>query len=315
MMYAFLFTIIAAMRVIQKICSKSVSREIAGPTYFHYGGYYQLLSAIFSIVAVAIVGFYGFDLTTLLLAVATAVFLAINIFSSTEALKTAPLIVLQMFSAGSIVVPCIVGIFLFDEPMGIGKWIAMFIFIGAMCLLVYPPKEKREKKEKMSFKTIVLLLIDLLSNGMVMVVQKCFSKLVPNGNTSVYSFLMFLSNAVILYAAYFVIAGMKKNRETVSVTDAETGENQAREVKVIRPLSKTLFVCGAFLAFALFAINYIVTELGRTMDSSVLFTVSFAISILITVLIGCFYYKEKMTPVNIVGLLLGLVSTVMLNLF
>ena len=176
-------------------------------------------------------------------------------------------------------------------------------------------KEKREKKEKMSFKTIVLLLIDLLSNGMVMVVQKCFSKLVPNGNTSVYSFLMFLSNAVILYAAYFVIAGMKKNRETVSVTDAETGENQTREVKVIRPLSKTLFVCGAFLAFALFAINYIVTELGRTMDSSVLFTVSFAISILITVLIGCFYYKEKMTPVNIVGLLLGLVSTVMLNLF
>ena len=317
MIYALLFIVIAIMRVIQKVCSKSVSAEIAGPTYFHYGGYYQLLSAAFSIIALAIVGFTGFDLPTLLLAVATAVFLAINIFSSIEALKSASLIVTQMFAAGSILGPCIVGIFLFDEPMSIVKWIGMGVFIASMCLLVYPPKEKRVKKEKMTLRTFVMLMIDLLSNGMVMVVQKMFAKLVPNGNTATYSFLMFLANAVILYASFAVIVFMKKNRVKVvkPVTEGDTVEAVETEEKIVRPLSKNLLICGAFLAFALFAVNLIVTELAKTMDSSVLFTISFAISIIITMLVGCVYYKEKLTLVNIGGLALGLVSILMLNLF
>ena len=40
------FTGVAAMRVVQKVCSKKVSNAVEGKEAFRYGGYYQLLSTL-----------------------------------------------------------------------------------------------------------------------------------------------------------------------------------------------------------------------------------------------------------------------------
>ena len=99
------FAAIALMRVAQKVCSKKVSAEVQSKTFFHYGGYYNLLSALFSLVTLFMVGFKGFDFPTVLCALATAVCLAVELFASIEALKGASLIVNQMFSVGGVVYP------------------------------------------------------------------------------------------------------------------------------------------------------------------------------------------------------------------
>ena len=75
------FVIIGAMRVVQKICSKKVSNEIEGDTYFHYGGYYQLLSAVFSLISLVFYGLYGLNWTMFFYAAGSAVFMAIVIFT------------------------------------------------------------------------------------------------------------------------------------------------------------------------------------------------------------------------------------------
>lgn len=79
------FTAVAIMRVIQKVCSKKVSGEVGGKKFFHYGGYYNLMSALFSLVTFAFVGFNGFDLPTVLCALGTAVLMAVELFASIEA--------------------------------------------------------------------------------------------------------------------------------------------------------------------------------------------------------------------------------------
>ena len=94
------FAAVAVMRVIQKVCSKTVSGEVEGKTFFHYGGYYNLMSALFSLITFAFVGFYGFDLPTFLCALGTALFLAIELFAGIEALKGSTIIVCNMFSVG-----------------------------------------------------------------------------------------------------------------------------------------------------------------------------------------------------------------------
>lgn len=53
------FGAIALMRVAQKITAKKVSREVQGRIFFRYGGYYNLLSALFSLIPLFIVGFEG----------------------------------------------------------------------------------------------------------------------------------------------------------------------------------------------------------------------------------------------------------------
>lgn len=301
------FTAIALMRVIQKVCSKKVSGEVAGKTFFHYGGYYNLMSALFSLVTLAFVGFYGFDLPTVLCALGTAVLMVIELFAGIEALKGCTLIVSQMFSVGALFIPCLVGIFLFNEPMSVWQWVGLLLFMIAMYFMVAPTKAKSERAptKKMSAKTVIYLLITLIAGGGTMVVQKVFAVLVPNGNVAMYSFLMFALNAVILYACYLIVLFLKQSKEAQTTKKVEvemTTNKEKPSRRLLQRLSKVLLSCGLLLALAVFVINMIVTELGKTVPSAILFSVSYAISIIITLLVGRLYYREKISCKNIVGI-------------
>lgn len=306
MVIALSFCVIAIMRVVQKVCSKKVSNAVEGKVFFHYGGYYNLLSALFALIALCFVGFYGFnDLPTLLCALGTAVFMAIELFAGIEALKGCSLIVSQMFSVGALFIPCLLGIFLFDEPMTVWQWVGLALFMVSMYFLIAPPKNKEENspKQKLSVKTLVMLILSLLAGGFVMVLQKVFAVLVPDGNVATYSFLMFALNALMLYVCYAVLAFKRRG-----------AENAVKTERGWKPLSKVLLICGAFLALAVFAINQLVTTMAESVPSAILYTVSYAISILITLLVSVFYYKEKITWKNVVGIVLCLGSILIINL-
>ena len=141
------FVIIGAMRVVQKICSKKVSNEIEGDTYFHYGGYYQLLSAVFSLISLVFYGFYGLNWTMFFYAAGSAVFMAIVIFTEIEALKGSSLIVGQMFDAGAIFIPCLFGnFFIVGQKMNVWQWVGLVIFMAAMYLMVSQGKEQKTEE-------------------------------------------------------------------------------------------------------------------------------------------------------------------------
>ena len=74
-----------------------------------------------------------------------------------------------------------------------------------------------------------------------------------------------------------------------------------------------LLVCGFILAFAVFVVNMLVTELGKSVDSAILFSVSYAISIIITILVGVIYYKEKITFKNVIGVVLCVGALAIIN--
>ena len=291
------FMAIALMRVVQKVSAKKVSKEVKGRIFFRYGGYYNLLSAVFSLITLFMVGFDGFDIPTILCALATAVCLALELFATIEVLKATTLVVNQMFSVGALIIPCIAGIFFFNEPMTIWQWLGIGLFVVAMYFMVSGTKQSNAKKvEKLSLKTIMLLLLTLFAGGGTMVAQKAFAVVVPNGSVAAYSFLMFALNAVIMYIGYGISCLAK--RKQLQMTENSLSETQKCG------LSKVLLICGLILAFAVFVINMLVTELGKHISSAILFSVSYAIGIVITILVGAIFYKEKITIKNIIGIVL-----------
>ncbi len=298
-MVVFLFVIVGIMRVVQKICSKKVSNLLGdGTTFFHYGGYYQLVAGGLSLISLFIAGFYGFNVETFFCAFVAAILFAIDLYAGIEAIKGTTLVVSNMFSTGGLFIPCVLGIFLFDEGMNVWQWIGLAVFI----LSIYFLSAKEKKTEKaFSFKTFIMLLLCLLTNGLVMVVQKYFAVLVPNGNVALYSTLTFGLNALILYVG-MAISAFKKSK------------TEGKEGGRIKPLSKSLFLCGGLLATALFVINLLVVYMASTVPSVILFTVSSAISLTITCLVGTVVFKEKLTVKNVMGLALGLIAIVMVNI-
>lgn len=305
------FIIIAFMRVLQKFCSKQVSNEAKGNTMFHYGGYYQLLAALFSLITLSLVGFYGFDFLTVVCALATALCIAVELFAGIIALRGCTLVVSQMIGVGALVIPCIYGALFLNESMSIWDWVGLVVFFASIYFLVTQPKraEKQTNSGRMSIKTIISLAVCLFAGGFTMVFQKIFAIRVPNGNEAMYSFLMFAMNALILYVAYLIVAIISKRKATKNGEPSHENE----KVKLFQPLSKKLLICGALLALAVFAVNLLVTSLAKTVPSAVLFTVSYAISIGITILVSTLFYKEKLTWKNIIGIVLGLSAIIIIN--
>ena len=290
------FCIIGAMRVIQKICSKKASNFIdSSDKFFHYGAYYQTMSAVCALILLCFVGFYGFDLTTLLCALITAILFALDLYSGIEAIKGATLGICNMVAMGGLFVPCIVGIFLFNEPMSVWQWVGLAIFIGSIYFLA---SDSKSTYNKFTVKTLLMLILSFFVNGAIMVVQKYFAILVPNGNVAAYSFLTFGFNAAIMMICFSILLLKKRPVE---------GE------KRFEMLPKKLYFCGALLAVALFTVNQLVTTMAETVPSVILFTVSSAISVIITCIVSATVFKEKITWKNIVGLVLGIGSIVIVN--
>ena len=316
----FFFVIIGAMRVVQKVCSKKVSSQIDGSTYFHYGGYYQLLSAVFSLILLLVVGFQGLkDAATMKLYVAyaagTAVFMAIELFTEIEALKGSSLIVGQMFQAGALFIPCLFGNFFIEgQGMGVWQWLGLCVFMVAMYLMISQKRTKNEdvseekSKQKISLKTLIMLILMMLGGGGTMVVQNAFGNLMKDGDTAMYSFLMFAINALVLYICYLVQALFFQKPNAIQAQP----QTMKKEPK-LKFLPKVLLMCGAFLAVALFAINYLVTELTSVVAPSLLFSLSSAIAIIVTMLVGRFVYGEKMSFRNVVGIVLCAGSLAMIS--
>lgn len=285
------FAIIACMRVIQSNCSKRASALIEDRfAFFHYGGYYQLVSAALGFISLCFAGFSGWNAMTLVCAVAMAALFSLDLFSSLQAVKGGTLILLTMFSTGGLFVPCIVGIFLFDEPMSVFQWLGLAVFFVSVYLLI---SGSRHAYRGFSVKTFVMLILNLLANGAVMVVQKIFALKVPNGNVSLFSFLSFGLNAIILFAVFCILSIKDKRKPQL--------------------LPKKLYLFGSLLAVAIFTINLLVTELARTVESVILFTISSALSIIITSVVGAVFFREKLTLRNICGIALGIGAVLIIN--
>ena len=304
----FFFFIIGLMRVIQKVCSKKVSNQIEGPAYLHYGGYYQLIAAALSLIALLYYGFSGFNTTMVLCSIGMAAFITLGLFTEMQALKGASLILVQMFAAGSIVLSALFGHFFLDgQEMNVYQWLGLVVFLISIYFMVSQDKSKAEDeqeqpKKKIALKTLIMLILMFIAEGGMMIVQTIFGTLVEDGNTALFSFVMFAINALILYICYLVKALFI--------------HKPVRQVeKKLKFLPKTLLICGAFLAFALAVINILATELTAMVPAALLFSISNAIAIIVTMLVGGIVYKEKVGVKNIIGIVLCAVSLTVVGAF
>ena len=176
-----------------------------------------------------------------------------------------------------------------------------------------PEKAQDNSQQKISLKTIVMLLLMFVAEGGMMIVQTIFGTLVKDGNTALFSFVMFAVNALILYVCYLVQA-LFIRKPAKQIKQMEQAE-KAKKAKKIKPLSKILLICGALLGLALTVINILATELTSMVPAALLFSISNAIAIIVTMFVGRIVYKEKIGVKNIIGIVLCAASLTVVGIF
>lgn len=290
------FLIILLLRLPQNIFNKRSSGIVRGaPAYFAYGAYRYLLSGSMALVLLLFAGgFSGVSLKALAISAIGAVALGSNLFFGLEALKSGAMVLSSMAGSAGLLLPCVFGIFMFDEPMSLMQLFGILLLIFSGWLLI-----GYSKKLKGSFtpRTMLLLIGSMLSNGFTMVAQKMFSKYLPDVSVSVFSFLAF----------GLVGVGM-----CVGLVPQLTKKEKREEIK---KLPKALWFYGAGLSTILLIINQLATIAAKVIPSAIMFPINDGGATIITALTGAVVFKEKLTARSVAGLALGIASLIVINLF
>lgn len=292
--YIFLI-IILLLRVPQNFSSKKTSGLVTNSqSYFLYGTYSYILAGLIAFVMLLFDGMSGFSLPAVGISALGAVSLAVSLFCSIEALKSGVMVLAAMAGSAGLLLPCTAGIFMFNEPMKPMQFIGIALLIFSGWLLIGYSKEQTGS---FTPRTLLLLIGSMLSNGSVMLAQKMFSKYLPDTSVSIFSFLT------------FGLIGIGMFIGLVPSLLSQSGRAK------IAAVPKPVFLYGTISSIILLAINQLATLAGRNVPSAIMFPINDGGATIITAITAAIFFKEKLTVRSVCGLILGIGSLIVINLF
>lgn len=290
-MAAFLILSIMAMRVIQSVFSKRTAIVMPSgvKVYVWYMAISKGFAAAFALITLILSGnFSGFNGWAVLIAACSGMFLTIASLCGIKALLGGTMTLQSVFSASGLIIPCVLGIFAFNEKLTAVHVACMGGVLVSMMLLIGASKNIMGG---FSAKTLLFLIMSLVSNGMTMFCQKLFGMLFPDGNVAMFSLLTFLIPSAVLF---------------ISLIFIPNDENRTK-------FPKKLVHYAIYQAFAVFVIQQFVTLLTPVMHSAVLFTLVNGSATIITAIVGALMYKEKITAKSALGIAVGVGALILIN--
>ena len=312
-------SIVLIMRVVQSVLGKATSKLTPNNSvgYLKNNAFYMWFATIPALILflVSVIGqggelYFG---QTLLYAALSGLALGVTSCCSLYAVSTGTMVLNSLFGTAGLLVPSIAGIFLYNELLTVWQYVAIGIFIiGAYFLM----GNSKLVYGKFTFKTLCVLILNLVMNGVTMLTQTMFAREVPDGNVSFFTLLSFLSGAIALTIILSVIL--------VCVYKAPSKEESSTENKsfiLIPPkdgeikLDKRIYIWNIFLAVAVFLVSLLITECASTVSPVILFSITCGGATIISSIVGTVLYKEKFTKETAIGLVLGIGALIMIKVF
>ncbi len=190
--------------------------------------------------------------------------------------------------SSGMIVPCILGHFLWSEPLGILSLTGILLTVVSILLL------KETKGSQQKFRSVGLLfgLIIFLTSGGVMICQKVMGIYFKGEGVGAYTLYSFLIPTLIL---------------AVLSKPAQIKELSSRR-------EKSVGVCALGSAVSLSVISLVMTRLSSDVPSVILFPLFNGLGIIAVCISSVFAFKEKMNFRKSIGLGLGILGLYIINL-
>ena len=291
---ALIMAVVYCVRAVQSYMSKKTSGLLTKRSTLVLFCIYEFsLSALFGLVSVALSGgFKGFGSAVVLYGVLSGLAMLLSTVCSLTAMKSGTISLVSLFGTAGLIVPCLANHFFFHKRMSIMQWVGIAVFIAAAYLLIATSKNVFGK---FSFKTFLLLIGALAAEGFTMVFQQLFAESSKTPNVTLFSFVSFLSIAVLMLPVLPVIAATEKEK--------------------LKPMDKRLIIPGLVAALAILFISILVTYATSIASPVVIFTFSAGGIMIISALVGIVFFKEKISIKGWIGILLGITSMIFLKVF
>ena len=196
------------------------------------------------------------------------------------ALGAGPMALTSMLAAMSLMIPLLWGLLFWNETLSLPSIFGLFLLLAAITLICSP------KKAKLSKKWLFYCLLTLICNGICSVIQKYHQQAFPGK-----------------YQAEFMLYGMT----------AVTAVLFAIQIAKRRYLPKPN-ILGTASGIMNGLANFIVLLLAATENATQLFPLVSAANIMAAYLSGLFFFREKISLIQIIGLVTGSAGIIFLKL-
>ena len=202
--------------------------------------------------------------------------------------ETTSVAFMTLCHSSGMIVPCVLGHFLWSEKLSWFSIIGIVITILAIVLL----KNNNSTSKRFKAKGILYGLIIFLTSGGVMISQKVMGIYFEKQGVAAYTLYSFIVPALMLSL-------LSKPQTIKSINQKD---------------KKTIGLCALGSAISLSVISFVMTGLAASVPSVILFPLFNGLGI-ITVCIGSvFVFKEKLNIKNMVGLIFGVLGLYVINL-
>ncbi len=229
-------------------------------------------------------------LITLLSGVTTSVFVVAWLL----AVRRGAYMMLDVFLMLGVIVPLLLSEFLFDEKIRLNQWAGLLVLLVAVVIMC---SYNNQIKEKMSLKSLGLLVLCGIANGLTDFSQKLYVKTVADSSAAVFNFYTYIFSALVLLVFYL---GAK-------VTD-KTGSSS--ETDVLRRVGGYV----AVMSVCLFLNSYFKTMAAGILPSAILYPLSQGASLILSSFMSLLFFKEKLTAKCITGIALSFAGLLIINL-
>ena len=201
---------------------------------------------------------------------------------------------IDAFLSMGMFVPILLSLVLYKENISLSQIIGLlFLIFAVMLMSVYSNKNK----QKITVKTLILLIITGVACGLADFSQKMFNYSNSEISASVFNFYIYVFSAITLAITLPFFKNSKKD---------EIIECQKSIDKI-----KLLYI--AIMAVFLFANTYFKTLAANVLDSVMLYPLSQGLSLLLSLIMSALFFKEKIKPISIIGITVLFVGLLFIN--
>ncbi len=292
--------ILLAVTIVSSVLACAVARNNFSKTCVSHNGdlyLFNTVSAFLSLGTLAAISLCKGELCVpgtytavmgALYGLATALFTLLNMM----ALQTGPLSYTNTIVFCAMIVPALSGLVLYGEPVTAGQYVG----VALMLLSFVFAMDKKSDTRGMSLRWLLLCAGAFLFNGVVGVLQKVHQNSPEKGQLG-----MFLIVAFAVYTALSAVLTVLHTRVHGEAPTAWRQERRRQSVAYVLMSGVGIGVC-----------NQINTYLAGVMRAIVFFPLVNGVAILLTLVIGLFFWKEKFSIKQWIGLAAGAFSVFLL---
>lgn len=226
----------------------------------------------------------GISLYTFLLGILFGIITALCNAYKMLALSNGPMHITILITTSSMIIPALSGFLMFDEPFSLPK----LLFVGILLFFIYLSLDKKSDGS-VNKKWLFYCISTFVIMGIIGIMQKIHQN--SAYKNELFGFLASAFFVSILFSLYLA----KRNK---------------RSVKFRKKHYILAVVCG----ICTFTMNFLNLKLSGLLPSQLFFPTVNGGSIIITSLVSVIFFKEKLSRLQLFGLIGGIISLIMICL-